>query len=213
MNAVMEPSRQPKFRGKGPPTPHATRVLVADDEHLVATDIALSLTELGYVVVGPVGDGEAAAQLARVALPDLALLDIRMPKSDGIAVAQIILSELAIPSVILSAYSDPHQVEQASHAGVFGYIVKPAEPDQLRVSINVALARYHEHVAAQAESSDLRRRLEQRRVVEHAKWILVRSQSMEEPDAMKALQKAARDRRKPLVDIATAVVQTGSLPS
>ncbi len=211
MSTTQHAERRPKFQRDLEGEPHATRIMVADDEHLVATDISLTLGELGYVVVGPVGDGEAAVQLARTALPDMALLDIRMPKGDGISTAKRILTELGIPSVILSAYSDPPQVEEASHAGVFGYIVKPAEPDQLRVSINVALARYHEHVEATAETSDLRKRLEQRRVIEQAKWILVSKKGMTEPDAMKALQKAARDSRRQLLDVATSVIEVGSL--
>lgn len=211
MSTTQQAERQPKYRQQPEGEPHATRIMVADDEHLVATDISLTLGELGYVVVGPVGDGEAAVQLARMALPDLALLDIRMPKGDGISVAKRILTELGIPSVILSAYSDPPQVEEASHAGVFGYIVKPAEPDQLRVSINVALARFHEHLEIETESSELRRRLEQRRVIEQAKWILVSKKGMTEPDAMRAMQKAARDSRRPLLDVATSVIEVGSL--
>ena len=187
------------------------RILVADDEHLVAAELSLNLGALGFTVVGPAVDGEAAVHLGEVALPDLAVLDIRMPKLDGLQVAKSLFETHGIPSIIVSAYSDSEFVQSAQDASVFGYLVKPATPDQLRAAIGVAWARYRELVSTLAENADLKRRLEERRVIEQAKWVLVSKKGMTEPDAMKALQKGARDARKPLLEIAQGVINAAGV--
>ncbi len=183
------------------------RVLVADDEHLVATDLAFTLGELGYTVVGPVTDGEAAVQLARRAKPDLALLDIRMPKRDGLSAAAELFEDMAIPVIILSAYSDTKSVEAAAGAGVFGYLVKPAAEEQLRVCIEVAWSRFLHLASQRLESGKLRQRLDERKAIEQAKWLLVSKRNMPEPDAMKLLHKKARDSRQTLLSVAEAVIR------
>src|SRR2546422_4611745 len=93
---------------KVPPHPH--KILIADDEHLVASGLAVNLRELGYEVVGPATDGEQAIELCRNHHPDMALLDIRMPKKDGLEAAEIIFRRMGIPVMIFSAYSDPEYV-------------------------------------------------------------------------------------------------------
>ncbi len=186
---------------------HPRHILVADDEHLVATSITLSLSELGYVTVGPASDGDQAAQLARIALPDMALLDIRMPKRDGLDVAAEIFRDLAIPVVIISAYSDPGQVRSASEAGVFGYLVKPVSTEQLRAAIEIAWGRFTQLLSTQQENSDLKRRLEERKVIERAKWALVEKLSITEPEAINLLRTRARDARRTLIDVANEVLR------
>jgi AmiR/NasT family two-component response regulator len=188
-----------------------SRVLIADDEYLVATDVAFALGTLGYTVVGPATDGASALQLARLALPDLAILDIRMPGMDGISAAREMHRELDIPIIMLSAFSDPETVRAATDAGIFGYIVKPVAEDQLRVCIDVAWKRYSDHVAARSEVEDLRRRLEDRKVIEQAKWILVSRKNIAEPEAMKLLQRRARETRKPLAEIADTIIKADAL--
>lgn len=188
--------------------PKLSRILVAEDEHLVAADLTARLADMGFTVVGPVTDGDAAASLARSALPDLALLDIRMPKRTGLEVAKEIFAELTIPVVLLSAYSDAASVADASAAGVFGYVVKPASNDQLRVAIEVAWTRFLDLRHHKAHADDLTRRLEERKLIEQAKWILVAGKGLSEPDAMKHLQKAARDSRRKLTDVAAEVIAT-----
>jgi AmiR/NasT family two-component response regulator len=188
-----------------------TRILVADDEHLVATDLALTLGSLGVTVVGPVADGEAAMHMARLATPDLALLDIRMPKRDGLSAAREMFAELFIPVVILSAYSDHSHVQAAQEAGVFGYLIKPAREDQLRVCLDVVWRKFRAFAALQSDNQVLRRRLEDRKLIEQAKWILVSRKLLSEPDAMKTLQKRARDARRPLVEVARAVIEADTM--
>jgi response regulator NasT len=185
---------------------HPKRILVADDEHLVAAELTASLADLGYTTIGPAVDGHAAIELARTSTPDLALLDIRMPKVNGLEAAKALFKDLGIPVIILSAYSDPEYVENAMEAGVFAYLIKPAQRDQIRAAINIAWGRFLAHVECQIENQALARKLEERKIIEKAKWLLVSRKNMQEPDAMKFLQKSARDARRTLVDVASEVL-------
>lgn len=187
------------------------RILVADDEHLIATDLVVTLGELGYVVLGPVTDGRAAIELAQVAGPDMALLDIRMPHCDGLTAARRIREDFNIPSVVLSAYSDEEYVQTAQSAGVFGYLVKPATRCQLRAAIDVAWARYRRELGVLDAAAALERKLEERRVVERAKWILVQRRQISEDEAQRTLQRQARQTRRRLVEIAQQVVDASEL--
>lgn len=188
------------------------RILIAEDEHLVATELVLMLADLKYTIIGPAVDGMSALQIAHKSLPDMALLDIRMPKKNGLAVAEQLYKELAIPTVILSAYADAEYLDAAKRGGVFAYLVKPVSEGQLRATLELAWQRYRDSMEAQVEVADLRRRLEERRLVEQAKWRLVSEQHMPEPEALKAMQKVARDRRVSLAQIAQTVIDTGTLP-
>ena len=187
------------------------RVLVADDEHLVATGICNSLTELGYTVVGPARDGHEAIELCRSDPPDLALLDIRMPNCDGLEAAAILFQQLHIPVVILTAYSDPDYVSTATESGVFGFLLKPASQDQLRVCLDIAWGRFREYLDQDEQIDSLKQRLEDRKTIEQAKWLVVKHKQVSEPEAMKLLQKQARDTRQPLVEVAHSILQNMNL--
>lgn len=206
------PSSAPSARHKRLELPeHPKRILVADDEFLVAAQVTHSLASLGHVTVGPAVDGENAVSLARQTMPDMALLDVQMPKRDGISAAKELYVELGIPTIIISAYSDAQTVDAARDSGVFGYLIKPTSADQLRAAITIAWKRFTDTAALAAENDNLRRRLEERRVIEKAKWILVSRKGATEPDAMTMLQKKARDSRKPLVDVAQSVIDAEDL--
>ena len=187
------------------------RILIADDEHLVASGMAANLEAMGYEVVGPVNDGDAAIECCRTEEPDMVLLDIRMPGTDGIEAAKQIFREFGTPVLIFSAYSDPEYVELGSQAGVFGYLLKPVTSDQLRVGIEIAWSRFQELANQTDEITTLKERLENRKVIEQAKWILVKRRSVEEPEAMKLLQREARNNRRPLIEVAQAIVDSDNL--
>ncbi len=189
------------------------RILVADDEHLVATGMAESLRELGYAVVGPAADGEEAASLCESEMPDLALLDIRMPKKSGLAVAEEIFGRMGVPVVIFSAFSDDEYVEAGKRVGVFGYLLKPVTQDQLRVGISVAWGRFLDSVGKSTEIDRLKARLEDRKIVEQAKWILVQRKGVTEPEAMRLLQRKARNNRRPLAEISRSLLENEELLS
>ena len=184
------------------------RVLIAEDEHLVALSLTMSLTDAGYTVVGPATDGEQAVDLARRLLPDMALLDIRMPRRSGIEAAQEIFGGLGIPVVIVSAHSDEPLANAAADAGVFGYLVKPASTEQLRAALTVAWSRFCEHVESERATEDLRRRLEERRTIEQAKWILVEQNDLSEPAALEELRRRARNSRRTMLETALEILAT-----
>ena len=194
-----------------PPPERPGTILIADDEHLVAAGMKNHLEELGFKVIGPAGDGSEAKQLCEQFDPDMAILDIQMPTMNGIDAAEGIFTSHRIPVVIFSAYSDESFVESSADAGVFGYMLKPVSRDQLRVGIEVAWKRYLDWFDQHGEISELKERLEHRKIIEQAKWILVKRKGIEEPEAMKLLQKQARNNRKTLIEVATAVVESDSL--
>ncbi|WP_392426163.1 ANTAR domain-containing response regulator [Barrientosiimonas humi] len=186
------------------PTP--LRVLVAEDEALIRMDIAEMLREIGHEVVGEVGDGEQAVATARETEPDLVLMDIKMPRLDGITAAEQIAEANLAPVVLLTAFSDEQLVERAREAGVMAYVVKPFGVDDLRPAIAVARARWAERAALAAEVADLGERLETRKRLDRAKGILMKRLDIDEPAAFRWIQKAAMDRRLGMREVADAVI-------
>jgi response regulator NasT len=191
------------------------RALVADDEHLIAIGIASNLRDLGHEVVGIASDGEAAFALAREQSPELALLDLRMPKLSGAEAAMILYEELGVPSIIVSAYSDQEHVARiqgyGSSSGVYGYLLKPVGVDELRVSLGVARQRAAVDQHRADRISQLENNLANRRTVEQAKWKLVERLKITEPVAHDRLQRVARDRRRPLIEIARRVIENDDM--
>lgn len=208
----------PKPQGREDPLPRRRpraeemvrprRILIAEDEHLVALSLTISLSDSGYTVVGPATDGEQAVDLARRLLPDMALVDIRMPRRSGIEAAQEIFGALGIPVVIVSAHSDEPLANAAADAGVFGYVVKPASTEQLRAALTVAWSRFCEHVESERATEDLRRRLEERKTIEQAKWILVERCDFSEAKALEELRGRARDSRRTMLEVALELLST-----
>lgn len=178
------------------------RVLVADDDHLIAKSIAAWLRSLGYTPVGPARDGKVALELAAGEPVDLAVLDNRMPVMSGLEAARHLWEGHAIPTVIVSAYSDEESVQEAAACGVFGYLVKPATVESLKVAITVAWAKAMREAEQTGRISQLEENLRHRRVVEEAKWRLVEQYGLSEADAHARMQRAARDARAQLIRIA-----------
>ena len=187
------------------PNPQAG-ILIADDESIIRFDLRERLTGLGYTVVGEAADGEAAVMLARRLQPDLVLMDIKMPKMDGIAAASILLQERIAPVVLLTAFSDRDLIEDAREAGVLGYISKPFREADLVPTLEVAIARFEELRAMERENVNLKETLETRRLVDRAKGILMDTQGLSEGAAFRRIQKLAMDRRKTMKEIAEAII-------
>lgn len=192
--------------GAAKPHSRPQRILIADDEHLVAAGLRSQLIELGYTVIGPASDGGHAIELARAERPDLALLDIRMPHVDGLAAGEIISGELNVPVVMISAFSDPDYLRACNSFKTFGYLLKPVTPDELRVTIEIAWGRWLDLLEQQTDVERLKMRLEDRKIIEQAKWILVKTRGISEPESMRLLQRQARNSRRTLVDIAKELV-------
>jgi response regulator NasT len=193
------------------------RVLVADDEYLVANELAAMLTDQGYAVIGPVADGDAALALCRRYHPDLAMLDIRMPCLNGLEAARTAFDELGIPAVIVSAYADPEYVAAAARTGVFGYLVKPVSPDQLRACLGVAWARFRSQAvdgsiatvrtvgAAPADESG------EPALIERAARVVAQRRAMDEASARRLLKDRAERTGWPMVEVARAVLEAEAL--
>ena len=188
-----------------------TRVVVAEDEVLIRLDLVEMLTEEGYDVVGQAGDGEVAVALTRDLKPDLVVMDVKMPKLDGISAAEQIASERIAPVVMLTAFSQRELVERASQAGAMAYVVKPFGKGDLIPAIEIARARFVEIQAVEAEVSDLTERLESRKVVERAKGLLQSGLGLSEPEAFRWIQKTAMDLRKSMREVAEGVIEHGSV--
>ncbi len=183
-----------------------TRIIIADDESLIRMDLREMLTNLGYLVVGEVGDGRSAVNLARELRPDIVIMDIKMPDMDGIEAAQILTEERVAPVLLLSAYSQKELVQRAQKAGVAGYLVKPFQESDLTPAIEVALARFSEFRALEHELGDLNEALETRKLVDRAKGILMDSQGLNETEAFRKIQKMSMNNRKPMKDVADAII-------
>lgn len=187
------------------------RVLVADDEHAVALSLAESLRDMGVQIVGPAGNGHEAVDLARRQGADLALIDIHMPQMDGLEVAEILYHRMGIPVVIISAYSDPEYVQRSAKVGVFGYLLKPVTANELRTSLAVAWSRFRDQARLRSEVEELKTAMEQRKVVERAKGILMDRLGLRESEAMQRLQKQARDTRRKLHEVAQSILDSEHL--
>ena len=188
--------------------PAGLRVVVAEDEALIRLDLVEMLREEGYDVVGEAGDGEEAIRLARELRPGLIMMDIKMPRTDGLEAARTIAGERLAPVVMLTAFSQRELVESARDAGAMAYLVKPFSKTDVVPAIELAASRYAEVAALEAEVAGLTDRLETRKAVERAKGLLMATKKMSEPDAFRWIQRTAMDRRTTMRAVADAVVET-----
>ena len=184
------------------------RVLVAEDEALIRLDLVEMLREEGYQVVGEAGDGEEAVKLAGDLRPDLVILDVKMPKMDGIEAASVIAKDRIAPVVILTAFSQRDLVERARDAGAMAYLVKPFAKRDLVPAVELAMSRFSELQALENEVASLTDRLETRKVIERAKGLLMSAQGLTEPEAFRWIQRTAMDRRTTMKAVAEAVVDS-----
>jgi AmiR/NasT family two-component response regulator len=185
-----------------------TRVIIADDEAIIRMDLREMLSNLGYLVVGEVGDGRSAVNLARELKPDLVIMDVRFEgdEFDGIEAARLLTEEKIAPVLLLTAYSQRDLVERAKTAGVAGYIVKPFRESDLTAAIEVSLARFAEFRSLEREVGDLKEALETRKLVDRAKGILMDVQGLNEAEAFRKIQKMSMNTRKAMKDVAEAII-------
>ena len=184
----------------------ALRVVVVEDEALIRMDVVATLEEAGFEIVGEGADGEEAISLAKEHEPDLVVMDIKMPKLDGISAAEKI-AELKIPVVLLTAFSQTDLVSRAAEAGALAYVTKPFKPADLLPAIQIALARHEELLSLESEIADLSDRLETRKMMDRAKGLLMTQMKLSEPDAFRWIQKASMDRRLSMAQVAKAVIE------
>jgi AmiR/NasT family two-component response regulator len=185
-----------------------TRVIIADDESIIRMDLREMLSNLGYLVVGEVGDGRSAVNLAQELKPDVVVMDIKFEGDDfdGIDAARMLTEEQIAPVLLLTAYSQRDLVARAREAGVVGYLVKPFREADLVPAIEVALARFNEFRAMEKQVGDLEDALETRKFVDRAKGILMDTHDLTEAEAFRRIQKMSMNTRKPMKDVAEAVI-------
>jgi AmiR/NasT family two-component response regulator len=184
------------------------RILVAEDETIIRLDLRALLERAGLEVCGEARDGEEAVALARELAPDVAIMDVKMPKLDGIEAARRILDERPIPIVMLTAYGQEELVQRAAEAGVFGYLVKPFREQDLLPAIRTARARYEELAALREEAESLAEALTARKAIERAKGFLMEKEGLSEQDAFARLRKASQISGRPLKVVAEALIAT-----
>ena len=184
----------------------ALRVVVVEDEGLIRMDVVATLQDAGYEVVGEGADGEEAIRLATELEPDLVVMDIKMPKLDGISAAEKI-GELKIPVVLLTAFSQSDLVARAAEAGAMAYVTKPFKPTDLLPAIQIALSRHEELTSLEAEIADLSDRLETRKLMDRAKGLLQSKMKLSEPESFRWIQKASMDRRLTMAQVSKAVIE------
>jgi two-component system, response regulator PdtaR len=205
LSAPEEPAA-PRDDQQEPHVPPVTRVVIAEDEALIRLDLKEMLEEEGYSVVGEAGDGESAVKLAEEHRPDLVILDVKMPVLDGISAAERIAAEKLAPVLMLTAFSQRELVERARDAGAMAYLVKPFTKGDLVPAIEMAVSRFQELRALEAEIADLSLRLETRKLVDRAKSVLQTRYGLTEPAAFRWIQKTSMDRRMSMQAVAQAVI-------
>lgn len=182
------------------------RVVVAEDEALIRLDIVEILKGQGFDVVAEAGNGEEAVELTREHDPDVVLMDVKMPKMDGMSAAEAIAKDRIAPVVLLTAFSQKELVDRATEAGAMAYVVKPFTENDLIPAIEVAVSRYEQIKALEGEVSDLKEQFETRKLVERAKSLLITKMGLTEPEAFRWIQKTSMDRRLSMREVAETIV-------
>jgi response regulator NasT len=188
------------------------RVLIAEDDPLIALGLAERLRSLGHDPIGPACDGAEAIELAKANLPDLYLFDIEMPNVDGLEAARQLAGDgFRRPVVVVTGVDDPSLIERSIASGVSAYLTKPVDSRELEAAIGLAAARHAEFEALEAEVDRAQQALEDRKLVERAKGLLMTALNLSEQDAFRRLQLTARERNLRLADVASRIVEQQSL--
>jgi response regulator NasT len=189
------------------------QIAVADDEPDVREYLQKALVRLGHNVVGAAQNGRELIALCKATSPDLVITDIKMPDIDGINAATEIYKERPVAVILLSAFHDAQLIARAEGDHVMGYLVKPIKHADLAPAIALATRRFEQFQALRKEASDLRQALEDRKIIEKAKGVLMKRGNMDEQDAFRALQKMASEKSRKLTEIAQMVLVTEDLLS
>ena len=187
------------------------RVLVAEDEYLCLMGIKANLKRLGHHLLGEASNGKEAVKLALEKKPDLIIMDINMDSMDGIEAIRHINEDLFIPCIILTGYTDDDLIQRAKDVGVFGYLVKPVDENDLKGAIEIAFAKFREFLNVKKELQDVEKALQSRKYIERAKGILMDRNGLKESEAMKKLQRMSKNNNKKLVQIAKEIIKAYEL--
>lgn len=185
------------------------KVVIADDEPITRIDIRETLLEAGYDVVGEASDGFDTIEMCKKHLPNIVIMDIKMPLLDGINASKIIIQEeLADCIILLSAYSDPGFVEKAKKAGVIGYLVKPLDVKSLVPTLEVTLAKSLEMKEMKAKMINVQKKLEGRKSIERAKGLLMKNKGITEEEAFVEIRKLSMQKRISMEEISQIIIMS-----
>ena len=182
------------------------RVLVIDDHLPSRTFLVKALNEKGLGVVGEGESGKGALKLAQATAPDVVLMSVGLSDIDGIRAAETIMEKNPLPIILLTSHSDTETIEGAKEAGVMAYLLKPLREDELLPTVELAISRFEEFSSLRKENEDLKKTLEARKAIERAKGVLMKQQGLSEPEAFSLIQKKSMDLRKPMAEIAQAII-------
>ncbi len=182
------------------------RIAIAEDEPLMRKYLEESLTFLGHQVVSLAKTGRELVQQCQSLRPDLVITDVQMPDMDGLDAAAAIYTNELVPIIVVSAFHDPELIERAKNNHVIAYLIKPIKQENLAPAIAIAMGRFQEFQATRQEAHDLRQALEDRKILERAKGLLMKRTGLDEPEAFRRLQKLSRDNNRKLVDIAQSII-------
>lgn len=183
------------------------RIVIADDEAIIRMDLRELLQEAGHEIAGETANGRRAVALTRECRPDLVIMDVKMPEMDGIEAARRIAEERLAPVLLLTAFNDGALIERAKDAGVLAYLVKPVQEANLVPAMEIALSRWQEMQALEEELDKMRASLEMRKLLDRAKGVLMNAHHISEDEAYRRLQRYSMAKRRPLKEVAAAVVQ------
>jgi response regulator NasT len=182
------------------------RILIADDESIIRMGLRSMLQEMGHEVVAAM-NGREALEMARAQPPDLAILDIEMPFTNGLQAARTLARTQPLPILLLTAFSDQRLIEEAAELPIQGYLIKPIQEADLRAAIAVAVKQFATQQALATESAQLADKLAERKLIDRAKGVLMQRQGLNEAEAYRALQAFARKQRKTVAEVASALLK------
>lgn len=186
------------------------RIIIADNESIIRMDLKEMLEEAGHTVLAEAVDGLQAVELSRKYLPDLVIMDVKMPEMDGIAAAKIISDERIAPVLLLTAYSQKEIVEKAKESGVLAYLVKPVKEANLFPAMEIALSRFKEFTELEKELEDVKHSLENRKILDRAKGILMTAHQLSEPEAFRRIQQYSMNKRKSIREVAESIIHAAA---
>jgi response regulator NasT len=184
-------------------------ILICDDEPLIRMNLKSMLIDLGFDEILECGDGTKAVELALASFPDMAILDVSMPGMDGISAAVEIRKKLKIPIMLLTSACDSATVKRASTSGIAAFLTKPLRQQDLLPAIEIALQHVEEIETLKEKIDDLREFIENRKIVEKAKGVLMEKNRVSEAEAYRIMQKTAMDKRKTLLQVANGILKEG----
>lgn len=187
------------------------RIVVAEDEAEMRKYLATTLPRVGHDVAGAAENGRELVDLCRTVNPDVVITDIKMPEMDGIEAAMQIFRERPVPVILLTAYHDAEHIHRAELSHILGYLIKPIKEVDLGPAIAIAIARFEQFQELHREATDLRQALEDRKLIERAKGILMKRAVVDEQEAFRRLQKLATSKRQKLIEAAHMILSIDSI--